>query len=191
MPRHAKSPGFADRIERVRHRLGYLTHAAFADALGVEPGALQAWRGKKESAPACVTLKRAVKRLGVWGWRDLLVWLCDGEDPPPRWLEDESLDPRAPESPEASPPDGPPRPGLAVPSAALEQARLAEEVYSELDAARVSVGLKEPHTIRAWNACFQVFGPKKRENVIQLPRLDSNQETAGHFTRKRRRRSTG
>ncbi len=104
MPRHEKLPGSAERFQRVRVRLG-LTITEMAKRLGVPVGRYDPWE-KRGSVPSMAMLM-AYKRLGVWGWRDLVFWLAGDPDiAAPAWLEDKNLDPFTPPSDDAPPPPG-------------------------------------------------------------------------------------
>jgi transcriptional regulator with XRE-family HTH domain len=92
MSRRESEQGFGERLRRVRAILGYKTAAAFARKLGVKYATYRKWE-IHDAAPAIGTLKRAVKHLGAPDWERLLLWLADGEDTPPAWLENGRLKP--------------------------------------------------------------------------------------------------
>jgi transcriptional regulator with XRE-family HTH domain len=92
MSRRGAAPGFGARCATLRRRLGVSTQREFAERMGLIYTTYQPWEAK-DSVPSMATLKQAVKRLGVTGWKDLVCWLADGEDEPPAWLNDPAADP--------------------------------------------------------------------------------------------------
>lgn len=147
MPRNESMEGWGQRVKRVRLRLK-LSIAAWAAACGVTPGSANVWE-TRDSGTSASTIKRGLRSESVWDLDRTLSWLADGEGREPRWLEDESLDPR--QAPEEEPaPDGhPPRPGLAMPQALIEKVREAHAGAEEL---RVAGELRSAPAIKTWTA---------------------------------------
>lgn len=145
MPKRERAPGFGDRLTRVQERLGIESGAEMARRLGVRQQRYHTWLAQ-DGQPATITLKQAVKRLGVWGWKDLLSWLADGEDAPPAWLDDPALDPFAPAA--SSPEPTPTGPGGLRPAMPSEVLNALEELRTARDAS----GLRDPHVMRAYLA---------------------------------------
>jgi transcriptional regulator with XRE-family HTH domain len=108
MAKQKEAPGFSDRLRALRERLGYSTRVDFALALDVKLSRYSPWEAK-DAAPSMAALTRAVKRLGVRGWKDLVCWLANGEEPP-AWLNDPGADPYDMRRDE--PRDPPPAPAL-------------------------------------------------------------------------------
>jgi hypothetical protein len=118
-----------------------------ARRLGTDPGQYRPWE-VKDAAPAMITLKQAYKRLGVWGWKDLVIWLADGEDDPPRWLKTPWLDPFKPPKPDE-------KPGLNEVVVPRSTIKAFGQAYSELELAREAGELRAPPALRAWTALDQ------------------------------------
>jgi hypothetical protein len=132
------------RFARFRARLGYTSRPQLAKAMGgINKNTYDSWEGLG-SAPTSDMLAKGLRALGIWDAPQTFWWLSTGEGREPYWLSDPTLDPRS--APAELPDGGPPRPGIAMPQAALEKGR---EALLELRRLRDATGLREPHVMRA------------------------------------------
>lgn len=143
VPRAKKVLGWGSRFARILKRLD-LSNAEVARRVGYSASQVGEWMST-DTMPSAATLRALLKTAATWDLDRALSWLADGEGRAPRWLEDVTLDPKMP--PPEIPGNGPPRPSVAMPQAALGAARALEAH----EAARVALETA-PSVLPVWKA---------------------------------------
>jgi transcriptional regulator with XRE-family HTH domain len=119
VPRREGSPGFGERLKRLRIRLGYSTAADFARKMGLSYPTYRQWE-VFNATPGVATLVKAIRTLEVAEPEKLALWLAMGEGEP-AWLTpegalDQGLKPELARPEEQEPPPPPAVDGAGDPT---------------------------------------------------------------------------